>query len=104
MYNQNLAIFRALACLELEAYSKPCETLTRHIHNPAIVRTVYSGIIQPCSDIFRTLCNACIYRNLAYSELAYIQNPVIFMKTGQACITLEIQNPDILTILGYSEP
>ena len=60
-----LAKFRALAYLEPEAYSKPCETLTGHIQNPAIVRTVYSGIIQPYSDIFRTLCNACIGKNLA---------------------------------------
>ena len=32
-----LAKFRALAYLEPEAYSKPCETLTGHIQNPAIV-------------------------------------------------------------------
>ena len=65
-----LAIFRALTYLELEAYSKPCETFTRNIQNLAIVRTtrtVYSGIIQSNSGIFKTLCNAYISRNLAYS-------------------------------------
>ena len=31
-------------------YSKPCETLTRLIQNPTIVRTVYSSIIQPYSE------------------------------------------------------
>ena len=62
---RNLAIFRALAYLEMEACSKPCETLTRSIHNPAIVRTVFSGIIQPYSKPFVTL---------AYAEAWHIQN------------------------------
>ena len=64
----NLAIFWALAYLEPEAYLKPCETLTRHIQNP---------IIGHYSDIFRTLCNAYIHKNLAYSESWNIQNPSI---------------------------
>ena len=41
--------------LESEAYSKPCETLTRLIQNPAIartVRTVYSGIYSAILGIF----------------------------------------------------
>ena len=63
-----LPYLKTLAYLEPEACSKPCETLTRHIQNPAIARNVYSGIIQPYSGIFRTLCNACICRNLTYSE------------------------------------
>ena len=42
--------------LEPEAYSKRCQTLTRYVQKPAIVRTVYPGIIQPYSGIFRTLC------------------------------------------------
>ena len=60
-----------------EAYSKPCETLTRHIQNLDIVRRVYSGIIHPYSDIFRTLCNACICRSLGFLESWNIQNPSI---------------------------
>ena len=40
-------------------------------------RTVYSGIIQPYSGIFRTLCNAYICRNLTYSESWNIQNASI---------------------------
>ena len=56
---------------------KPCETLTRPFKDPAIVRTVYSVIIQPYSDIFSTLCNACICRKLAYSECWTIRNPSI---------------------------
>ena len=72
-----LAIFWALAYLELEVYSKPCETLTRHIQIPGTVKTVYSGIIQPYSGIFRTLCNVCICRNLAYLEFWNIQIPSI---------------------------
>ena len=46
-------IFKPLAYLMLEAYSKPCQIakVMRHIENPGKVRTVYSGIfrdIQPC--------------------------------------------------------
>ena len=55
------------------AYSKPCETLTRHIQNPAIVRIVYSDISKAYSGIFRTLSDACICRSLAYSESWNIQ-------------------------------
>ena len=72
--------------LRTEAYSKPCETLTRHIQNPAIIRTVYSGIIQPYSDIFK------IFVTLAYAETWHIQNPGIFR-------TLPSLHPDT-----YSEP
>ena len=54
--------------LEADAYSKPFGSLTRHIQNPATVRTVYLSIIKPYSSIFKTLLNACIFRNLAYSE------------------------------------
>ena len=53
---------------KLRSYLKSCETLTRHIQNPP------QGIIQPYSDIFRTLCNACICRNLTYSKSWNIQN------------------------------
>ena len=54
--------------LEPEAYLKPTETLTRHFQNPA---TGYY------SAIFRTLGNACIRRNRAYSESWNIQDPSI---------------------------
>ena len=116
LYIHNIVIFRALTYLQPEAYSELCETLTRHIQNPAIVRTfrtVFPGIIQPYSDIFRTLCNAYICRNLAYLESCNIQNPsliaswvhfqnpVKFTKIGKPCVTLEIQNPGILTFLEY---
>ena len=63
--------------LEPKTYSKPCETLTRHIQTTAIVRPVYSSIIQPYPGIFRTLCNVCICRNLAYLESWNIHNPSI---------------------------
>ena len=50
-------MFKTLAYLIPEVYSKPCQIskLMRHIENPAIVRTVYSSIfrsIQGHSAIF----------------------------------------------------
>ena len=87
LHIHKLAIFRALACLKLQAYSKPCETLIRHIQNPAIVttvRTVYSGNIQPYSATFRTLCKAHICRSLVYLESWNIQNPYI-VTSQQIC-------------------
>ena len=68
LHIHSLAIFGALAYLEPEANSKPCKTLIQHTQNPAIVRTVYSSIIQPFSGLFRTLCDACICRNLEYPK------------------------------------
>ena len=77
---------RALAYLLLDAYSKPCQTskMMRHIENPGIVRTVYSGIfrdiqqystilrlrhIEAYSGIIETFCVALSYsRTLAYIE------------------------------------
>ena len=42
-------------------------------------RTLSQDIIQPNSKIFRTLCNACICRNLAYfRKFTNIQNSDIF--------------------------
>ena len=102
----NPCIFWALVYLDLEAYSKPCETLTGHIQNSASQNSLFRH-----SSIFRTLCNprimqrAGIFEILEYSEpfhnciLLYIQNPVTFMKIGKPCATLEIQNSSILTNL-----
>ena len=78
----NPVIFTALPYsepwhLQLEAYSKPFETLSGHIQNPAIVRTVYPSTIQPYSGRFKTLCNSCICRYPAYLEFWNIQNPSI---------------------------
>ena len=63
--------------LVLEAYSKPCETMTRQIQNPARLRTVYPSLIQLYSGIFRTLRNTCICRNLGDSESWDIQRTFI---------------------------
>ena len=56
---------------------KPCETFNRYVQNPAIVRTIYLGIIQPYSGIFSELHKPSICRNLAYSEFWNIQKPSI---------------------------
>ena len=77
LHIHNFSIFRSLAYLESQAYSKFCETLSRHIQNPAIVRRVYSGINQPFSGIFRTFCQTCIWRNLEYWESWNIERPSI---------------------------
>ena len=70
----NLHIFTTLPYsepwhLELEAYSKPCQILTIHIKKLSIVRAVYRTIIQRYSGIFKTLCNACICRNILYTGI-----------------------------------
>ena len=83
LHIHNLSIFWALPYLESQAYSKFCETLIRHIQNPAIVRRVYSGIIQPLSGIFRTFSEACIWRNLEYWESWNIESPSI---TASRCL------------------
>ena len=57
-----------------QAYSAPCETQTNHIQNLAIVRTVYSGIIQPYSGTFKTLYSI----TLVYTETWHVWNPGIF--------------------------
>ena len=64
-------------------YFEPWLILNRRLirnhvkHWPGIFRTLSQGIIQPYSDIFRTLGNARIRRNLVYSESWNIQNPSI---------------------------
>ena len=73
--------------------SKTCETLTRIAQNPAITRTVYSGIIEPYSCRFRRLCNPSICRNLAYFGVLECLEPF------HNC-TLLIQNPAIFTKIG----
>ena len=81
-----------------------------------MVRTVYSGMIQPHSSISSTLCNAYIYRNLAYLESwnienpfiiasGCIQNPVMFTKISKPSVTLEIQNlkSDLAQCMRYMQ-
>ena len=63
---------------------KPCETSPRSIQNPAIVRIVYSGIIQPYSGIFRALSNPFICSNLACWQFWNIQNSSI---TASRCMS-----------------
>ena len=51
-----------------------------------------------------------IIEMLEYSEpfnnriTTHMQNPVIFTKIGKPCVTLEIRNSGMLTIVKYSEP
>ena len=61
--------FQALEYSELKAYSKPSETFTRYIQNPAIVKTVYPGIIREHSE-------TCITR--VYADPWHIWDPGMF--------------------------
>ena len=82
----NLAIFWALAYLELEAYLKHCETLTKHIQNPAIGH--YSDIFRDIQNLVQRLRTQKpgLLGILEYLEPfhncipRHIQNPVILMK------------------------
>ena len=83
-----------------DIFSTLCNPQPCHIVSPNIFRTgglfktlwnvdqVYS---EPCHRAWlRTLRNACIWRNVAYSESRNIQNLSI------NCIPMHIQNPVIL--------
>ena len=82
------AIFRTLAYLEPEASSKACETLTRHIQNPAIALN-YSAIL--------TYSERCV--TLAYTETWHIRNPDA---SSEPCHIYE--NWSTLCNPGNSEP
>ena len=91
----NLAIFWSLAYLELEAYLKPSEALTRHFQNPTI--THYSAVFRHIQNLvqrfhLQKLGTPGIVEN-SKSFLncipMYIQNHVIFTKI---CECLELRN------------
>ena len=70
--------------LEPETYLKPCETLTRHIENPAIGH--YSAIFRHIQNLVQCL---------------HTQNPgtlgiLEYSKPFHNCIPTHIQNPAIL--------
>ena len=81
-----LAIFWALAYLELEAYLKSCETLTRYIQNSAI--GLHSAIFRHIQNLVQHvhMQKIDILEILEYSQLfhncilTHIQNPVISTK------------------------
>ena len=65
---------------------------------PGIFRTLPWDIIQPYSGKFKTLCNACICRNLSYSESWNIQNSAcwrIFRTQSYLQKCTNIQDSDI---------
>ena len=65
---------------------------------PGIFRTLPWDIIQPHSGKFKTLCNACICRNLSYSESWNIQNSAcwrIFRTQSYLQKFTNIQDSDI---------
>ena len=63
----HLVIFWALA-FRTGCIFKDFWNFDQHIQHSIIVRRVSPSIIQLYSSIFRTLCSACICRNLTYSQ------------------------------------
>ena len=76
------------------------------------MRTVFSALFnhiqahfEPCVTLAYT--ETCYIRNLEYSKPfhnsipTHIQNIVIFTAIAKTCVTVEIENPGILTILEY---
>ena len=52
--------------------------------------------IEPCSDILRTLCNACIYNSAILKNLTYFK-PWASSKACETCKMIRhIQSPDIV--------
>ena len=95
------------ACLNVQikqSYNNVIITISRHIENPSIVRTVYSGTslhilghsvtlshvqallrrMEPLSETFGTLRNHCIYNRAIFRTLAYLE-PKATSKDCQTC-------------------
>ena len=103
--------------------------MMRHIENSSIVRTVYSGIFrhiqghsailshvqgywgtlrhiqallrctESYSNMFRTLCNPCIYSRVIFITLTHFE-PDVTSKVCQTCkMTRHIQKPGIVRTL-----
>ena len=104
--------------LEIEAYSKLCDILTRHIRNHHLVRTVYSGFTQSYSDILRNfvtfshgeiwnIWNPGIFRTFVWLHPDAYQNSVIFTKINKSWKlkslsywqSMSIENPDMFKTL-----
>ena len=87
----------------------------RHIENPSIVRKVYSGIfhlaifshvqtlrhietysgiqhIEQYSEIFRTLCNPCIWKRAMFRTVTHLE-PVASSKACRICKTIRHSAP-----------
>ena len=136
----NIIILVIITIMLLETCSKffQISKMIRHIENPGIVRTVYSGIlrhilghsaifsyvqaywgrlshievyagillrhIEPYLDIFRTLCNPCMYKRTIFRTLAYLEpeasSTYILNESSEACqtckMTRHIQRPGIV--------
>ena len=111
-----------------EAYSKPCQIsrMMKHIENPGIIRTVYSGIFRHIQwhsailshfqtywgtlrhveahsgiieAIFRILCNPYIYKCGILKTLTHLE-PKASAKACWTCkMTRHIQSPGIVRTL-----
>ena len=74
LHIHNLAIFWALAYLELEAYLKPRETLTSHTKNFQALFSHIQASSEPCTTL--------TYAETQYSESWNIQNTSIIASWG----------------------
>ena len=82
----HLDILRTLTYLKPKAYAKHCQIskMTRHIENPGIFRTVYSGIskdIQQYSGILRKIKAYSSIIVAYWAIFRYIQNPYLWNRT-----------------------
>ena len=123
-------IFRTRVYLIPEAYSKcwQISKMMRHIENPGISEQfiqafsgilgtfsniqplsgilsdikAYSDVIEPYSDIFRTLCNPCIYNRPIFRTLSHVE-PEVSSKVCRTCKMIRlIQSPGIVRIVYSS--
>ena len=85
------SLFRTLSIIVNSDIFRHIQVLFRHI--------------QPCCDIFRTLYNSCIFRNLSYSESWHIQNLSYIQNSIKAYsgIFRMLCNARTLRMLSYSE-
>ena len=92
LHIHNLVTFWALTYLEPQAYLNTCETLTRHIQNPAL--GYYSVIFMHIQSLVQRL----------HKQKPGIFGILKYPEPFHNCIPAHIENPDISTkIYKYSE-
>ena len=89
-------IFRLILSYSAHCVALTCSQLCHLIPSPGIFGT--GGIFKASY-----IQNPVIFRTFHLSICWYIHNLLIFSKLSKPCVTLEIQNQGILTMLEYLE-